>query len=61
MNQPRPSDVRTGNRMLDKVVRRIMSGTGAMAKSIEATAQEPKIYPPGEGVRYDPKWQDDVD
>src|SRR6266550_9050088 len=51
IDDPEP---RTGIPMLDEIVRKILTGTGEMAKSIEAMEKAPRIYPKGEGIRYDP-------
>jgi hypothetical protein len=53
-------EVRTGIPMLDRIVKRILTGTGRMAESIEAMDKAPRVYPPGQGIYYDPAWQDDI-
>ena len=57
IDDPEP---RTGIPMLDEVVRKILTGTGRMAEAIERMDKAPRIYPKGEGIRYDPAWQDDI-
>lgn len=53
----RSSDFREGT--LARLIFDTITGPG-VAKRIAADRKRPKIYSANDGIRFDPKWQDDI-